>query len=136
MFSPHPLELSGLHRALSVKEAGALVCFEGRVRSTSPHGEVVSIDYEAYEELSVREFERIEQETRAQFGILDIRCVHRTGTVSSGEPAVWAGVLAIHRREAFQACEHIVNELKARLPIWKKEIYADGNSRWIDYSQG
>jgi molybdopterin synthase catalytic subunit len=134
-FHAQSLDPQVLAKSLQNSGAGALVSFEGWVRSTSSHGTVAAILYEAYEELSRAEFDKIVKETRQRYNVLSIHCGHRTGRVPAGEPAVWVGVLAVHRREAFQACEKIMDELKARLPIWKKEIYTDGNSRWIDYAQ-
>ena len=135
-FHTQPLDLPGLAQSLESRAAGAWVSFEGRVRPVSPQGEVAAICYEAYEELCRHEFEQIVRETREQHPVLAIRCAHRTGRVAAGEPAVWVGVAALHRREAFQACERIIDELKARLPIWKKEMYTDGNSRWMDDPEG
>ena len=71
-------------------------------------------------------------EARALFPYLEARCVHRVGLLEIGECAVWVGVVARHRDEAFRACRYIIDELKLRLPIWKKEYYADGEAEWVN----
>ena len=135
-FCSQPLDIPALSQELHHASAGAVVCFEGRVRPAGEQGAVASIFYEAYEELCRSEFAGILREAHERFPTLNIRCAHRTGDVPAGEPSVWVGAAALHRREAFQACAYVIDELKNRLPIWKKEIYANGASQWIDYSQG
>ena len=71
-------------------------------------------------------------ETKERFKILETRCVHRVGKLNVGDMAVWVGVISRHRDEAFIACRYIIDELKARVPIWKKEYYADGESGWVN----
>lgn len=119
-----------LREGFTSPDAGALTCFEGRVRDHNDGKSVVALDYDAYEPLCRAEMEKIFEETKSHFHVIDIKAAHRTGTLKVGEPAVWVGVLAAHREEAFAACHHIVDELKKRLPIWKKEYYADGGSQW------
>lgn len=130
-----PLESVDWTDTLADCEAGALVVFQGRVRNRNHHRNVTRIDYEIYEELSRTEFERIVEDARRRHDILGVRCAHRAGTVKVGEMAVWIGVAARHRRDAFQACELILNQIKQRLPIWKKETYEDGVSAWIHYHE-
>ncbi len=112
--------------------AGALVTFEGRVRNQNEGKEVRALEYEAYLPLAEKEGEKILEEALAKFDILDVLCVHRMGKLTLGEIAVWVGVLARHRREAFQACETIIGEVKHRVPIWKKEHYASGQAQWVN----
>ncbi len=123
----HPLLLECTH-----KRAGALVVFEGRVRSRNQDREVTELEYEGAESLARNEFAKIEEETLRQFELIVIRCVHRVGLLQIGDVAVWIGVLAAHRGPAFEACRHVIDELKQRLPIWKKEFYTDGDSGWIN----
>jgi molybdopterin synthase catalytic subunit len=80
----------------------------------------------------VREGERIVAEAIARFGAARAACVHRVGELAVGELAVWVGVSAPHRDEAFRACRYIIDEVKHRLPIWKKEHYLDGDSGWVN----
>jgi molybdopterin synthase catalytic subunit len=112
--------------------AGARVVFEGRVRKINLDREVIRLEYEAAPDIAAAEFAALEQETRERFEILDVVCLHRIGMLERGDMAVWIGVLAPHRDAAFDACRYVINELKKRLPIWKKEYYTDGDSGWIN----
>ncbi len=123
-------------RAMGSPAAGALVVFEGRVRAMAGRKRVARIEYEAYPALARTGFAAIERAARRRFGVLDIQCVHRIGTVPAGATAVWIGVLAHHRRAAFRACAFVMDELKRRLPVWKQEIYTDGTRRWIEHPAG
>lgn len=128
--SPTPLNPLELSESFTAPGAGALACFEGRVRDNNDGKPVVALDYEACEPLCRAEMEKIFKEARDRFGVIDIKAAHRTGKLKVGELAVWAGVLAVHRDEAFAACRYVIDELKKRLPVWKKEHYADGTSQW------
>jgi molybdopterin synthase catalytic subunit len=112
--------------------AGACVTFEGRVRDHSEGRVVRALDYEAYGPLAQREGERILREARDKFPVVGAACVHRTGSLSLGDIAVWVAVTAAHRGAAFDACRYIIDEIKARLPIWKKEHYEGGSSEWVN----
>lgn len=113
-------------------EAGAYVEFEGRVRNHSDGREVQRLDYEAYHELAESEGSRLLREVTEQFDVIDAACVHRVGTLDLGTVAVWIGVLGAHRADAFRACAFCIDEIKARLPIWKREVYVDGEAEWIN----
>jgi molybdopterin synthase catalytic subunit len=93
---------------------------------------VKTLDYEAYAPLAQKEGRRIVKEARERFPITDARCVHRTGSLSLGDIAVWIAVSAGHRAAAFEACRFLIDEMKARLPIWKREHYADGSTEWVN----
>ena len=112
--------------------AGAYAGFEGWIRNENEGRPVLRLEYEAYEALAVREGARIIDEARRQFPLLNAMCVHRTGILELGDCAVWVGVSAAHRDAAFKACRFIIDEVKVRLPIWKKEYYADGDSAWVN----
>ena len=127
--SDSPLDVPGLAESLIDSHAGAFVSFEGRVRDTNGHRVVVSLEYEAYAALCLREGTAIVRE--ALDGVIAARCVHRIGHLAVGAVAVWVGVVAGHRDEAFRACRFIIDEVKRRVPIWKKEHYRDGSSEWI-----
>jgi len=118
--------------ALGDTRAGACVTFEGRVRRQNEGRGVLSLDYEAFAPLAEKEGMRILEEARLKFGILDAVCVHRTGSLQLGDMAVWIAVTAEHRGAAFEACRYAIDETKARVPIWKKEHYADGSTEWIN----
>lgn len=127
-----PLDPSALQRALADPRAGACVTFEGWVRNRNEGQPVLSLEYEAYAPLAVSEGEKILAEARTKFSLVAAACVHRTGHLQLGDLAVWVGVTAEHRGAAFEACRYIIDEAKARLPIWKKEHYASGATAWIN----
>lgn len=126
------IEPGPLRGALLEDAAGAYVGFEGWVRNENEGHEVLRLEYEAYEPLAVREGQRVIGEAMEKFPILGARCVHRSGRLEIGECAVWVGVTSPHREEAFAACRYIIDQIKVRLPIWKKEHYRDGHSGWVN----
>ncbi|MEI8089067.1 MAG: molybdenum cofactor biosynthesis protein MoaE [Opitutaceae bacterium] len=130
--STEPLDPAALQRTLSDAHAGACVTFEGWVRDHNEGQPVVALDYEAYAPLAEKEGLRILAEARERFAIRGAVCVHRVGALKIGELAVWVGVTAAHRGAAFDACRYLIDEMKARLPIWKKEHYTDGATVWIN----
>ena len=115
---------------------GALVTFVGWVRGHTDevgHRRSVSqLEYQVYEPLAVSEGNLVLQEAEQRFEIASARCVHRSGTLQIRDAAVWVGVTAAHRDGAFRACRYIIDEIKVRLPIWKRETYSDGNSGWVN----
>ena len=126
------IEPEALRARLFDPGAGAYCGFEGWIRNENEGQAVLRLEYEAYEPLAISEGEKIIAEARAEFPHLHAHCVHRTGMLEIGECAVWVGVSAPHRDEAFQACRYIIDQLKVRLPIWKKEHYVDGHSGWVN----
>lgn len=129
--SSAPLDPDALRRELAAPAAGGFVTFEGRVRSQNRNREVSALEYEAYGGLAEKEGARILAAARKRFGLSAALCVHRVGRLQIGEIAVWVGVAAPHRGNAFDACRFIIDDLKHRVPIWKKEHYADGAAAWI-----
>ena len=121
--------------ALANPAGGGYATFEGWVRNHNEGREVHSLEYEAYSALALKEGTRILEETREQFDILEARCIHRIGHLQIGEVAVWIGATAKHREDAFAACRRIIDEVKTRVPIWKKEHYVDGDSGWVRCEQ-
>ncbi len=128
------IQVEQLKASMAADAAGAFVGFEGWVRDRNDGRSVVSLEYEAYDGLAVPEGLKILEECREKFDIIDVRCVHRTGLLSIGEIAVWVGVTSMHRGDAFKACQYVIDEVKLRLPIWKKETYTDGSSGWVNCS--
>jgi molybdopterin synthase catalytic subunit len=126
------IDTGPLQASLRDPACGALAAFEGWVRNHNEGARVLRLDYEAFEPLAVREGERIIAEAVARYGVEHARCVHRTGSLAIGELAVWVGVSARHRDEALRACRYIIDEVKHRLPIWKKEHYENGDSGWVN----
>jgi molybdopterin synthase catalytic subunit len=117
---------------IGTSHAGAVATFVGIVRDQNEGRSVNALEYEAHLSLAVREGERILAEAKDLFGLVDARCVHRVGRLEIGEAAIRVEVSAPHRREAFAGCAYVVDEVKARVPIWKKEHYADGDPGWIN----
>lgn len=127
-----PIDADRLKSSLHDTTAGACVTFEGWVRRRNEGEEVHSLEYEAYADLAVKEGERILAEARERFALVNAVAVHRVGHLALGDMAVWVGVTAEHRGSAFDACRYIIDETKARVPIWKKEHYASGTTEWIN----
>jgi molybdopterin synthase catalytic subunit len=127
-----PIDSAALAKLLRDPRAGACATFEGWVRNRNDGQAVKALDYEAYAPLAEREGLRILEEARQKFALLEAICLHRVGSLQLGDLAIWVGVTAEHRSAAFDACRYIVDEAKARLPIWKKEHYADGETAWIN----
>ena len=126
------IDAEGLKQSLVNAGAGGYCSFEGWVRNLNDGRTVDRLEYEAYEPLVVSEGLRVLDEAREKYPFLEARCVHRTGMLEIGDLAVWVGVASAHRDEAFKACRYIIDELKVRLPIWKKEHYVDGDSGWAN----
>jgi molybdopterin synthase catalytic subunit len=105
---------------------GALCLFVGVVRDHNGGRPVLRLEYEAYEEMALPLMEKIAAEARDRWRITDVRIVHRLGRLEIGETSVAVAVASPHRREAFEACRYAIDTLKATVPIWKKEFYADG----------
>ncbi len=131
-FSRDPLRPEQCRQALADPHCGAFVSFEGWVRNHNDGREVRALEYEAYEQLGLKEGERIVREALERFGVANAACVHRVGALGLGDLAVWVGVSSAHRDAAFAACRYIIDEVKHRVPIWKKEHYVDGDSGWVN----
>lgn len=129
--SDRPFDIAPLREELLSDTAGAYASFEGWVRDHHDGRAVAGLRYESYAALAESEGERILDEARERFAIVEARCVHRVGDLAIGELAVWVGVSAAHRDAAFAACRYIIDETKGRVPIWKRERYADGEADWL-----
>jgi adenylyltransferase/sulfurtransferase len=131
-FSRTPIDVESLRKELADPACGGYTSFEGLVRNHNEGLSVRHLEYEAFEPLAVKEGERIVAEAIERFGIEHAACVHRIGDLAIGEMAVWVGAAARHRDEAFRACRYIIDEVKHRVPIWKKEHYENGDSGWVN----
>lgn len=129
--SETPIDPACLREAMQTSQCGAFVCFEGWVRDSHQGKSVRALDYQVYRELALSEGERIVHEACARFDIVGATAVHRVGALALGDLAVWVGVSAGHRDAAFSACRWVIDEIKARVPIWKREHYHDGVSEWL-----
>lgn len=130
--SDRPIDTQRLRESLEDSRAGGYAAFEGWVRNENGGREVRRLEYEVYEPLSLKEGRKIIAEARANWPLIGVRLVHRSGLLELGDCAVWVGVAARHRDEAFKACRYLIDELKVRLPIWKKEHYVDGDAGWVN----
>ncbi|MFC4727040.1 molybdenum cofactor biosynthesis protein MoaE [Coralloluteibacterium thermophilus] len=126
-----PFDIAPLRAALLHDAAGAYASFEGWVRDHNEGRAVRGLYYEAYAALAEREGAAIVAEALARFDIVAAHCVHRTGELAIGDLAVWVGVSAGHRGPAFEACRWIIDAIKARVPIWKRERYVEGGEGWL-----
>jgi len=131
-FSTSPLDTAALQRDVRDESCGGFASFEGWVRNHNEGHAVTRLEYEAFAELAEKEGARIVEEARTKFGVTRAACVHRVGSLALGDVAVWVGVSAAHRDEAFRACRFIIDEVKHRVPIWKKEHYVNGDSGWVN----
>jgi adenylyltransferase/sulfurtransferase len=130
--SAEPLDIAALSASLTDRTAGAFTSFEGWVRDHNDGRQVDGLDYEVFAPLALAEGAAILEEARRKFEVTGIRAVHRHGMLKIGDCAVWVGVISSHRDEAFRACRYVIDEVKHRLPIWKKEHYRDGSAEWVN----
>ncbi|MFY7706437.1 MAG: molybdopterin synthase catalytic subunit [Flavobacteriales bacterium] len=124
------LSIDDANEWLRNEQDGGVSLFVGNIRSVNKGKEVVRIDFEAYTEMVYSELEKIAQSLSIKYRIHSVLLFHRVGSVYPGESAVIAGVSAPHRKDAFEACIELMDELKRVVPIWKKEVYSDGHT-WI-----
>ncbi len=125
-----PLSLDEVVRAVTDVGQGGLVTFTGVVRDHSRGKTVTRLDYEAYGEMAQKQLARIGAETTEKWPGTRVAIAHRVGELRPGDLAVVIAVSAPHRKEAFRACEHVIDRLKEDVPIWKKE-YADDGEVWV-----
>ena len=124
------LDLMDVIAAVKSPRAGAVVTFLGTVRELSEGDRVKLLDYESYRSLAEEELLHIAEEAGRRFDIVETAIVHRTGRLKVGESIVAIAVSAVHRDAAFKACRFVIDELKTRAAIWKKEYTARGE-RWV-----
>jgi len=131
-----PIDIAQARKICTTPANGAIVTFEGMVRADEHHGHIVSeLLYIADNPACHEEGEKIIKEALSQFSITEAVCIQRIGKLSVTETAVWIAVWAPHRDEAFKGCRYIIEEIKKRLIIWKKEFFTDGSSTWIHGAQ-
>ena len=126
-----PIDITSVARRVVPPECGATVTLDGYVRQFTKGRETLYLEYEAYEPMAIKEMERLIKAAHEQFEISNVGIVHRLGKLGIGETSVVISVAASHRKAAFAACEWLIRELKRTVPIWKKEVYADGE-QWIE----
>jgi MoaE-MoaD fusion protein len=126
-----PLNIGEIARRIVPVECGATVTLDGYVRQFTKGRETLYLVYEAYETMALKEMEKLITQAHERFEISHIGIVHRLGKLEIGETSVVISVASPHRRAAFEACEWLIKELKRTVPIWKKEVYANGEI-WIE----
>ena len=125
-----PIELGPLVRQVHSAERGGIACFVGTVRDHQGERAVSSLDYSAYEAMAEAECARIVSEAEDRLGC-SVALQHRIGSLQIGDVAVAIAVAAAHREEAFAGCRFVIEEVKRRVPIWKREHFADGTVEWV-----
>jgi len=126
-----PLNVGEIARRVVPVNCGAIVTLDGFVRRFTKGRETQYLVYEGYEPMALKEMEKLGARAKEQFAIENVGIVHRLGRLEIGETSVVISVASPHRRAAFEACEWLIKELKKTVPIWKKEVYADGEI-WIE----
>ncbi len=126
-----PLDLAALIAGVQSPARGGVACFVGTVRDHHGGRAVQRLEYEAYAPMAEAECGRIVDETERRWPVA-VALRHRVGRLEIGEAAVAVAVAGSHREESFAACRHVIEEVKRRVPIWKREFYADGTVEWVD----
>lgn len=131
MISSRAIAPETLKSQLANTQAGGFVSFEGWVRDHNLGRSVTALDYQVYDALAQKEGEKIISEALEKFDLCQAIACHRSGHLELGDIAVWVGTTAHHRRAAFLGTEYIIDQIKIRLPIWKKEYYVDQPAAWV-----
>lgn len=127
-----PIDDRRLKLALLNDQSGALATFEGWVRNHNNARPVTKLTYYGYEKLAINQGETLITQAKQQFDIINAVAIHRIGDLAIGDMAVWIGVTAHHRYPAFDACRWLLDAIKADIPVWKQEFYADSEeSLWL-----
>jgi molybdopterin synthase catalytic subunit len=130
-----PIDKLGLERRLLTGAAGAMVTFDGVVRDHNKGRRVMRLEYEAYAPMALKEMKRLGAEVRQRWPEVErIGIIHRFGPLEISESSVVITVTSAHRRVAFEACQYAIDRLKQTVPIWKKEIFEDGEE-WVESQQ-
>lgn len=126
--APDVLDPNGLRSRMNTEGCGAVVSFVGLTRETEGDADVLRLEFDAWQDKLTPVLSRLAEEAIEHFGVRSVAMAHRTGSVGPGEPIVAIHVGSPHRKEAFQACEWLIDELKKQAPIWKKEVTTDGET--------
>jgi molybdopterin synthase catalytic subunit len=130
-----PIDHAAITDQVRSNQAGAVCSFLGTVREMTGDRRTVALDYEAYPEMALKTMADLEREARSRWPILDLALVHRVGHLDLGEISVVVAVSCPHRHQAFDACRWLIDTLKESVPIWKKEVWADGSEEWVHPGQ-
>ena len=132
--SREPISVDALIAQAATPECGGTCLFLGTVRNGPAESGVAAIEYTAYDDMAEAELQRIVADARERWPGARIALRHRLGRVAVGEPSIAIVAAAPHRAQAFEACRYVIEEVKHRLPVWKKELRADGTEVWVDPS--
>jgi molybdopterin synthase catalytic subunit len=127
-----PLDADRLIAEVSSNGCGGTSLFLGTVRNSPEDGDIEGIEYSAYPEMAEAEFDRIIAEARGRWPMARVALRHRLGYIPAGEASIAIAASSPHRVEAFDACRYVIEETKKRVPIWKKERFAAGTTRWVE----
>jgi molybdopterin synthase catalytic subunit len=127
-----PIDVASLIESVSGPSRGAIALFLGTVRDHNRGRRVERIHYEAFAPMARKELASVCEEAVEAFGLAGVAAVHRTGTLAPGEASLVVAVASAHRDAAYRGSRWIVEEVKRRLPVWKREAYADGSEAWLD----
>ncbi|MEX0883403.1 MAG: molybdenum cofactor biosynthesis protein MoaE [Cyclobacteriaceae bacterium] len=125
------IDLNEIYGLLQHPEAGGIDLFIGTVRNHAKGKKVLKLDFEGYEPMALKEMEKLADKAAKQWPILRLVIIHALGTKKIGDPVVVIGIASAHRNEAFEACRFLIDELKATVPIWKKEYFED-KTMWVN----
>jgi len=127
------IDLGAVVAEVADTRAGAIATFQGTVRSQSRGRDVIALEYEAYSEMAEKVMAEIAAEVKARYELCEVAITHRLGRIEIGEVSVATAVSAPHRQDALAACKDVIDALKERVPLWKKELY-EGDEEWIGRS--
>ena len=124
------IDITALISQLGTEGDGAVVAFTGRARNMSRGKSVDHLEYEIYNSMALKELQRIVDEAAEKWALNNCVVIHRYGSVAVGETSIFIGISSPHRDESYESSRYIIDEIKKRVPVWKKEFYRDGSS-WI-----
>jgi len=127
----NPIDVASALKYLQADQAGALDLFLGVVRDNTQDRPVERLEYEAYDRMAISEMQKIADEAQRRWPILRYTIIHRKGILLTGEIAILIGVSTAHRADAFDACRYMIDTIKQTVPIWKKEVFTDGEV-WVN----
>lgn len=126
-----PIDHAALTERVRSNLAGAVCTFLGTVRELTGDRRTASLDYEAYPEMALKKMAELEAEARRRWPVVEAALVHRVGHLELGEISVVVAVSCPHRGQAFEACRWLIDTFKDVVPVWKKEVWADGSEQWV-----
>lgn len=127
-----PIDINDLIERTRNHNAGAIVTFQGTVRRFTGELEVESLIYDSYREMAEKTIREICAEAKRKFLVLDVNVIHRLGKIGLGEDSIAICVASSHRKDAFLACEFVIDTVKEKAPIWKMDVTPEGEKKWRD----